>query len=193
MSFRHVALMGRAGAGKDTAAARLVSRYQFVRVAFADPLKDSALRLDPIVGAEGTSYGSLPIRLSAVVNRYGWDHAKNSYPEVRRTLQNLGEGIRADDPDFWLRMALDKIRTADRWSLPVVVSDVRYANEADALRSAGALMVRIERPGATAGGEAARHVSELDLDAYPADAVLNNSGTVAELNALVDELPILRR
>ncbi|MFJ1789555.1 hypothetical protein ACIOML_35255 [Streptomyces anulatus] len=193
MSFRHVALMGRAGAGKDTAAARLVNRYQFVRVAFADPLKDSALRLDPIVGAESTSYGSLPIRLSDVVKRYGWDRAKNSYPEVRRTLQNLGEGIRADDPDFWLRMALDKVATADRWSLPVVVSDVRYANEADALRSAGALMVRIERPGATAGGEAARHVSELDLDAYPADAVLNNSGTVAELNALVDELPILRR
>lgn len=192
MSYRHVALMGRAGSGKDTAAARLVSRYQFVRVAFADPLKDSALRLDPIVGAESTSYGSLPIRLSDVVRRYGWDRAKNSYPEVRRTLQNLGETVRADDADFWLRMALDKVRTADRWSLPVVVSDVRYANEADALRSAGALMVRIERPGASAGGEAARHVSELDLDAYPADVTIPNTGTLGHLDALVDALAVRR-
>ncbi|MFF4392401.1 hypothetical protein ACFY0G_37470 [Streptomyces sp. NPDC001552] len=192
MSYRHVALMGRAGSGKDTAAARLVSRYQFVRVAVADPLKASALRLDPIVGADSTSYGSLPIRLSDVVRRYGWDRAKNSYPEVRRTLQNLGETVRADNADFWLRMALDKIRTADRWSLPVVVSDVRYANEADAMRAAGALMVRIERPGASAGGEAARHVSELDLDAYPADVTIPNTGTVADLDALVDAFAVRR-
>ncbi|MFE7466338.1 hypothetical protein ACFU6R_19825 [Streptomyces sp. NPDC057499] len=169
-----------------------MSRYQFVRVAFADPLKDSALRLDPIVGAESTSYGSLPIRLSDVVRRYGWDRAKNSYPEVRRTLQNLGETVREDDADFWLRMALDKVRTADRWSLPVVVSDVRYANEADALRAAGALMVRIERPGASAGGEAARHVSELDLDAYPADVTIPNTGTLGDLDALVDALAVRR-
>ncbi|MFE4610007.1 hypothetical protein ACFRK5_16910 [Streptomyces niveus] len=192
MSYRHVALMGQAGSGKDSAAARLVSAYQFVRVAFADPLKESAMRLDPIVGAEGTSYGALPIRLSDVVKRYGWDRAKNSYPEVRRTLQHLGETVRTDDPDFWLRIALDKIGTADRWSLPVVVSDVRYANEADALRAAGALMVRVERPGATAGGEAARHVSELDLDAYPADVTIPNAGSLGDLYALVDTLAVRR-
>ncbi|WP_327385679.1 deoxynucleotide monophosphate kinase family protein [Streptomyces sp. NBC_01207] len=192
MTFRHVALMGRAGSGKDSAAARLVSRHHFVRIAFADPLKASALRLDPIVGAESTPYGSLPIRLPDVVNRYGWDRAKNAYPEVRRTLQRLGETVRTDDPDFWLRMALDKISTADRWNLPVVVSDVRYANEAYALKRAGALMVRIERPGATAGGEAARHVSELDLDAYPADVTIPNAGTLADLGALVDTLALRR-
>lgn len=192
MSFRHVALMGRAGSGKDSAAARLVSAHQFVRVAFADPLKASALRLDPIVGAESTSYGSLPIRLSDVVNRYGWDRSKNSHPEVRRTLQRLGETVRADDSEFWLRMALDKLSTADRWSLPVVISDVRYANEADALKRAGALMVRIERPGATAGGEAARHVSELDLDTYPTDVTIPNAGTLADLDALVDTLAVRR-
>ncbi|MER5304597.1 hypothetical protein ABT039_34735 [Streptomyces lasiicapitis] len=184
--------MGRAGSGKDSAAARLISRYQFVRVAFADPLKESAMRLDPIIGAEGTSYGALPIRLSDVVKRYGWDRAKNSYPEVRRTLQRLGEAVRGDDPDFWLRMALDKISTADRWSLPVVVSDVRYANEADALRAAGALMVRIERPGATAGGEAAQHVSELDLDAYPADVTVTNAGSLDDLYAMTDRLAVPR-
>ncbi|WP_205064306.1 hypothetical protein [Streptomyces sp. OspMP-M43] len=161
-------------------------------MAFADPLKEAALRVDPIIGSEGTSYGAFPIRLSDVVKRYGWDRAKYSHPEVRRTLQNLGESVRTADPDFWLRMALDKVATADRWSLPVVVSDVRYANEADALRCAGALMVRIERPGATAGGEAARHVSELDLDAYPADVTIPNTGTLGDLDALVDTLAVRR-
>ncbi|WP_225987199.1 hypothetical protein [Streptomyces spectabilis] len=150
------------------------------------------MRLDPIIGAEGTSYGALPIHLSDVVKRYGWDRAKNSYPEVRRTLQRLGEAVRGDDPDFWLRMALDKLGTADRWGLPVAVSDVRYANEADALRAAGALMVRIERPGASAGGEAARHVSELDLEAYPADVTVTNAGSLDDLYALTDRLAVPR-
>ncbi|MEW2635755.1 hypothetical protein AB0903_29980 [Streptomyces sp. NPDC048389] len=191
MSYRHVALMGRAGSGKDTIGARLVSRFVFARVAFADPLRDMALSMDPIVSSEPTGYGPLPIRLSDVVRREGWDTAK-SRPEVRRTLQRLGQSVRDQDEDFWLRLALAKIDVADRWNLPVVVTDCRYANEADALRCAGALMVRVDRPGAGAEGEAARHVSEIELDDYPADAVLTNGGTLAELHALADRLAVPR-
>ncbi len=193
MSYRHIALMGRAGSGKDTAAARLVSTYQFVRVAFADPLKDSALRLDPIVGAEGTPLGALPIRLSDLVKRNGWDRAKREYPEVRRTLQRMGQAVREHDPDYWLRLALDKVKTAERWGLPVVVSDVRYPNEVAALRAAGALLVRVDRPGLDEHqDQAAEHVSETALAGYEVDAVLTNAGTLADLDALVDALAVRR-
>ncbi|MFB6535101.1 deoxynucleotide monophosphate kinase family protein [Streptomyces noursei] len=185
--------MGRAGSGKDTAAARLVQRYAFVRIAFADPLKTSALALDPIVGADPSPYGALPIRLSDLVKRHGWDRAKRQHPEVRRTLQRLGEAVREHDPDYWLRLALDKIRTADRWGLPVVVTDVRYPNEAAALRAAGALLVRVNRPGLDEHqDQAAEHVSETALAGYTVDAVLANTGTVADLDALVDTLAVRR-
>ncbi len=191
MSLQHVALMGRAGAGKDTVAARLVKRHAFVRVAVADPVRDLAAALDPVVGYEPTGFGPLPIRLSDILRREGWDQAKQR-PEVRRTLQRLGQGVREQDEHYWLRAALAKLDVADRWRVPVVVTDVRYANEADALRSRGALMVRIERPGATAGGEAARHVSERELEAYPADVTIPNGGTLADLHALVDTLAVRR-
>ena len=192
MTYRHIALMGRAGAGKDSAASRLVSRYQFVRVAFADPLKRVALDLDPIVGSEPTGYGPLPLRLSDVVRREGWDTAK-SRPEVRRTLQRLGQAIRDTDAGFWLRLALATVDVADRWGVPVVITDCRYANEAAALRARGFLLVRVERPGSEgAGGAESRHVSETELDDYAADAVLTNGGTLAELHAAADGLAVPR-
>ncbi|MFI8263692.1 hypothetical protein [Streptomyces sp. NPDC085665] len=192
MTYRHVALIGRARAGKDTVGARLVSRYQFVRVAFADPLRDTALDLDPIVGAERTSYGHLPIRLSDLVGRYGWERAKVEYPEVRRTLQRLGEAVRTHDPDYWVRLALARLDTAEAWNLPVVITDVRHVNEVTALRSRGALVVRVVRPGDQLGGEAGQHVTETALAEFPADVTIPNAGTLADLHTLADTLAVRR-
>ncbi|MFD4141575.1 hypothetical protein [Streptomyces sp. NPDC058572] len=193
MTYRHVALMGRAGSGKDTVGARLVSRFVFARVAFADPLRDMALSVDPIVATEPTGYGPLPIRLSDVVRREGWDTAKGR-PEVRRTLQRLGQSVRDQDERYWLRAALAKVDVADRWNLPVVVTDCRYENEAEALTARGFLLVRLERPGehGPAGEDQRQHTSEAGLDDYPADAVLTNGGTLAELHALADRLAVPR-
>ncbi|MFJ2907807.1 hypothetical protein [Streptomyces sp. NPDC087212] len=162
-------------------------------MAFADPLKTAALDLDPVIGYTPTGYGPLPLRLSDDVRRFGWDGSKQR-PEVRRTLQRLGEAVRAHDADFWLRLALDKVAVADRWNLPVVLTDCRYPNEADALRAAGFVLVRVERPGlpGPAGGDEPEHISETALDDYPADAVLTNAGTLAELHQAADGLAVPR-
>ncbi|MFE7520566.1 deoxynucleotide monophosphate kinase family protein [Streptomyces halstedii] len=192
MTYRHIALMGRAGSGKDTVGNRLVSRFAFARIAFADPLRDLALSLDPVISYETTTLGPLPLRLGDFLRRSGWDGAKR-IPEVRRTLQRLGQGVRDQDEGYWLRAALARLDVADRWGLPVVVTDCRYENEAEALRARGALLVRVERPDRTApAGDAAEHRSETELDHFPADAVITNGGTVAELHALADQLVIRR-
>ncbi|MFF1377539.1 hypothetical protein [Streptomyces sp. NPDC058308] len=193
MTYRHVALMGRAGSGKDTIGARLVSRFVFARVAFADPLRDMALAADPIVGHEPAGFGPIPLRLSDVVRREGWDTAKKRM-EVRRTLQRLGQSVRDQDQRYWLRAALAKVDVADRWTLPVVITDCRYENEAEALRARGFLLVRVERPGdhGPVGEDQRQHTSETELDDYPADAALTNGGTLAELHALADRLAVRR-
>ncbi|MCX5398475.1 hypothetical protein [Streptomyces sp. NBC_00102] len=192
MTFRHVAIVGRARAGKDTVAARLVFQHSYTRVAFADALKTAALDLDPIIRAEGTPLGVLPVRLSDLVHRHGWERCKVEHAEVRRTLQRLGEAVRRTDSGHWVRVAVQQLDTADSWGLPVVVSDVRYRNELSALRDRGALVVRVERPGAGAGAGVAErlHVSETELDDAPADVTITNSGTLADLFAAVDALPL---
>lgn len=188
MTYRHIALMGRAGSGKDTVGRRLVRSWAFTRVAFADPLKEMALRIDPVVKYEPAGYGPVPVRLADVVNRWGWEEAKRRSPEIRRTLQRMGQAVRRQDPNYWVALAMDKVAVADVWNLPVVVTDVRHVNECEALKSRGFTLVRVNRPGAPDLGENARHKSETDLDAYPADLTVSNTGTLAELACTADRL-----
>ncbi|MFB8107291.1 hypothetical protein ACFC3O_31550 [Streptomyces sp. NPDC056007] len=186
MGHPNIALIGRARSGKDTIAARLTSHYVYTRIAFADPLKELALSIDPIVAYEPSGYGPLPTRLSAVVQRYGWESAKDRFPEVRRTLQRTGQAVRDQEAGHWLSLALDKVTVADAWNLPVVVTDCRYPNEAEALKARGFRLVRVLRPGIERA--APQHESETALDGYPADVTLANTGTVEDLNARTDAL-----
>lgn len=184
MTYPGIALIGKARSGKDTFAARLVTGHSYTRVAFADPLRAVALAADPIVSAESGHFGYLPVRLSQAVERDGWEKAKTTLPEVRRTLQSFGQAVRDVDPDFWLSLALERLDVAASWSLPVVVTDTRYVNEAQALRARGFTLVRIVRPGAGTR----EHVSETELDGFPVDVTVANTGTVADLHAQADLL-----
>jgi hypothetical protein len=176
-----IALIGRARSGKDTVAARLVAQG-YTRVAFADPLKTALLDMNPYVP---TGYG-VTVRLQALIADVGWDYAKDNYPEVRRLLQHTGQTVRGMDPGFWVTAALDVI--AGIWS-PVVVSDVRYPNEAEALRVRGFKIVRIVRPDtAPLPGGASAHDSETALDRYPIDSLIYNVGSLADLARRADAL-----
>ena len=176
MASQLVGLVGLARAGKDTFAARLVAEHGFTRVAFADPLKEAALALDPIVevGVSGHEY-----RLTDFVASEGWEGAKE-WPEIRRTLQHLGVAIRNLDPGFWLYAAMKR---ADEVEGPVVITDVRFSNELGYVARRG-VSVRIVRPGQV---NSDTHVSENELaDAATTFSVVN-AGTVADLHAAADE------
>jgi hypothetical protein len=182
MARQNIALMGRARSGKDTVAARLVEAHGYTRVAFADPLKDVAYELNPIISGAGF-YGSVPIRLQSVIDRRGWEWAKDHYSEVRRLLQHLGQSVRDRSSGFWIQQALITISEA---SGPVVVTDCRYPNEAAVLKRMGFRMVRVIRPHHTDGTP--EHESETALDGYPADVELTNGGTLGYLRVRADLL-----
>lgn len=188
MTYRHIALMGKAGSGKDAVGRRLVREWQFTRVAFADPLKEMVLRADPVVLYEPAGYGPVPVRLSDVVDRWGWDRAKSRCPDIRRTLQRMGSAVRKQDPGYWVGLAMDKVAVADSWNLPVVVTDVRHVNECEALKRRGFTLVRVVRPSAPYLGENADHESETELTTYQADVTVSNAGTLAELHRAADRL-----
>lgn len=70
---------------------------------------------------------------------------------------------------------------------PVVISDVRFENEADYLVSIGAIMVRIERIEAGAVNGVPGHVSEGGLGDWPGwDYCLDNNGSREDLYAQID-------
>ncbi|MFD7776650.1 hypothetical protein [Streptomyces sp. NPDC059753] len=189
----NIGIIGRARVGKDTAGKWLVDNRGYRRVAFADPLKQAALKLDPIV--EVTDYGDTENRLSDVLRmppvvdfrhpisnvdrRAPWERAKDEVPEIRRILQELGAAIRAIDPEFWLRAALTKVTAANEAGVPCVITDVRYPNEAESLRRAGFHLIYIDRPGVPQ----LDHESEGSLKVADAHHYIDNSGDLAKLRS----------
>lgn len=186
--FKSIGLIGPAQSGKDSVGARLRQRYGYQRVAFADPLKRAALNVDPYIP---TGYG-VTVRLSALIADVGWDYAKVTYPEVRRVLQHVGQTVRDIDPGFWVRAAAPAIDAAERLNLPVVVTDVRYANEADYLTDRGFATIRVTRPAVALGADYQRHKSETELADYRTTLTIGNHGTLDDLNRIVDSLLLPR-
>ena len=163
--------------GKDVAAAALCRDLGFRRVGFADKLKELALAADPLVTSQ-TQTANIGVgrgRLAWVVQGMGWEEAKSVYPEVRSLLQNLGVGARTVfGENFWVDQAFAGIKEGT----DVVIPDVRFHSEADAIKARGGFLIRIDRPGHRGQG----HVSETalaDFDGW--DATVTNTGTVQDL------------
>lgn len=170
-----VGLVGKKRAGKDTVAARLVEKHGFVRLAFADRLRTVMYELNPVIDNAGT-------RLAALVDAVGWEATKN-LPEVRRLLQHHGVAIRTHvDPEVWVRPVM---RTALAETRPIVITDVRFPNEADAIERAGGRLVRVVR---TLQADGDKHVSETALDGRLIATTVINDGTLADLQREADRL-----
>jgi hypothetical protein len=167
-----IGLTGYAQSGKDSVASILVEKYGYRRVAFADKIKEFLYEINPMVACSPTGY------LQDLVNLVGWDKAKQE-PQVRRLLQDLGvSGRKLLYPNVWLTPVLSTVNSGDR----VVITDVRFANEAEAVKNMGGQLWRIKRLGFDAVND---HVSESELDGYKVHQIFVNNGTLDDLELLV--------
>jgi len=170
--------------GKSTAAEILVRDYGYQRVSFAAPLKRLAMLADPPILAGGVvNVAAGRGRLSNIVQMEGWERAKAGYPEVRQFLQRLGVGCRAIfGEDVWVNTAFRAMQ--DPKGL-FVFDDVRFTNEAEAIKQNDGFVVKIERPGF---GPVNDHVSEHDLDDWDWDYVVRNDGTHEDLSFEIERM-----
>ena len=120
--------------------------------------------------------------------RVAFEAAKDAYPEVRRTLQRFGtEAVRENiGQDTWIRLMDDRIDDLTSDSLHVLVTDIRFPNEAELIKEWGGTLIRIERD-TQQDGESA-HVSEAGLDKIPYDYTIDNNGTLDDLRAAMAHL-----
>lgn len=66
-----------------------------------------------------------------------------------------------------------------------VISDVRFKNEAKAIKDKGGILIRVDRPGFEETGQ---HLSETALDDYDGfDHIIMNDGTVEDLFTKIDK------
>lgn len=192
MRIRLVGITGKQNSGKDTLAYAFI-KQDFLKMAFADPLKDVVHRM---------------FRIPTSVL---WGPSENRDPQTRRILQTLGtDYARGIDPDIWIKRTMERIRTAatdgrdvlERCVIPsedkelrIVVPDVRFRNEADALKSFApdTILIRVHRPDSEKGKskESCDHASETEMDTIPPEMylhTLHNIGTLEDFTDAADEL-----
>lgn len=150
-----IGLTGFDGAGKTTVANYLEREHGFTVVSFADELKRLLMILNPIVGVDedwddAGNAVSYPAYLKDFVDDVGEFHEydlKTQYPEYRRLLQAFGTDVVRNGmgEDIWadilyqrlLSMADEAITKGE--PMRVVVPDVRFHNEVDAVRNLAAV------------------------------------------------------
>jgi hypothetical protein len=171
-----IAFAGKAGAGKDAAAMRLITRHQYALYKFAQPIK---------------------VGLAAMFG-LDWEQLEGSEKETeiewlgkspRQLMQTLGTewGRQCVADDVWLRVAEMQWKrlVADRLFDGLAISDCRFENEAAWVRSQGGTVVHLRRDGIDA---VAAHASESGLAVLPGDIEVNNNGSLQDLHAHVDFL-----
>lgn len=170
-----VGLTGFARSGKDSTADVLVTRHGFTKIALADALRDVAYDVDPLLPSGQ--------RLATAVDEQGWEGLKADPvdgPELRRLLIQTGMAVRDHvGSEAWIEVAGERVKQADG---SVVVSDVRLAHEAEAIRSWGGVVLQVTRPGV---GPAVNHITEKPLPDDLIDYRLSNNGSLDRLRLTV--------
>jgi hypothetical protein len=82
--------------------------------------------------------------------------------------------------DFWVEQTMNRVSQIEG---NCVVSDVRYLNEAQAIRADGGFIIRIERDGVEAANG---HASEDGMADFEYDLVLRNNGSIQEFITSID-------
>lgn len=172
-----IGLSGPARVGKDTVAGILVENYGFRRVGLADKMREALYALNPYITPQTSDpdlehyFDAFPAGtwpLQDVVDKVGWDAAKQ-LPEVRRLLQRFGTeaGREIHGENVWIDAAMNGLLVTD----DIVISDVRFENEAAYVRENYGHVVHLSRPGI---GPVNGHQSDQGIEIGLNDWNMNN-------------------
>ena len=162
--FPIIGITGFARSGKDTCADFILQHQQGYPYGFADPIKQMLIPL----GIDMTDPFWVENK-EANIPRLG--------RSVRYLLQTLGTewGRELVHPDLWVLLAKSIL---EQHGPGMVVSDVRFENEAEFIRAAGGKILLVQRP---VRDVVRPHLSEKGVAILPGDFVVSNDGTIEQL------------
>ena len=159
-----IGLVGKAESGKGEVAKYLVKRG-WVNVTLARPLKIGLLSL----------------------GLFGYEELfKEKTVKSRLAMQEFGDFIRKNDPDYFVNLARLKIRSEHPDRGDIVVDDVRRFNEAEMIKEEGGCLVKILRPFHHAANTDGQHPTEEEQDRIECDYSIANSRNVGYLQSAID-------
>lgn len=131
-----IGLSGYAGVGKDTVGKSILTysaiflNKPYKRVAFADKVKEN---IDPFLQQE---FG---------ISLFGCSRKEKDL--VRDIVVAYAEAKRKEEPKFWINEADPIVKNCLKNDIGVIITDVRYKNEAEYIKNLGGSVFYLERKG----------------------------------------------
>jgi hypothetical protein len=139
-----IGILGRKRSGKDTSGDYLVEKYDFIKYAFADPVKEICKILfdfndDQLYGEhkEGVDFRWY-LKPRDAFQKIGTEFAQN---DIYNYFPRLKEKLK--DEIIWVK--LFKIWYEKNKDKDIVITDVRFPHEIEAIKSLGGEIVKIDR------------------------------------------------
>lgn len=176
-----IGLVGKAGSGKDTVAEYIRVNYGFKKLSFASKLKDAVAvifgwdrsKLEGI-SKEDREWREIPDPYWSKILGY------NITP--RTALRYIGTDIfREFNSNIWIDSCFKDIDLKQNYA----ITDCRFPNEADRIKSMGGILIKIKRNNIISNSE---HASEKHIDSIDVNYVINNNYSFDDLNGMVDNI-----
>lgn len=163
MTPKIIGLAGRARSGKDTVATLFSRTHRIVR--FAQPIKDAVKAL------YGWSDVAVETETKDTIDPYWGVSPRSAMQHVAQTTRMFVAN------DFFVK------RLFDSWEGDaIVIADVRYKHEVDAIHEKGGITIKITREGTT------KHDIEFTVDELETTYQLSNNGTLDDLRRQINGL-----
>lgn len=188
---------------------------------FADALKQIASIL---TGIPVDDFEKIEVKDSYLNEEWDWSNPQGPRYKIREFLQRLGtDAIRANlHPNTWVNALFSTwkpVKMSQYNPSQWIVTDVRFPNEADAIKKRNGIMIRVNRDicpkcrnsenlhynyisgekyesilcnecGTIFNEKKSQHLSETALDDYNFDYIIENSGTIEDLIEKVKKILI---
>jgi hypothetical protein len=175
--FVVIGITGRKYNGKDTLAEYLVKNHNFIQLSFAEPLKQICQTLF------GFSNEQLYGNLKEVIDPRWGISPRTAFQYIgtelfRKQMKIIMPHIQ---DNFWIECLSNKIKsiTQSNPEAKIVISDVRFPNEVDVIRSFGGNVFRVTRPSENNVQDC--HESELLIESLNVDSDIMNDSDLKTL------------
>lgn len=174
-----IGVHGQLGSGKDTVSnfiQKEFPEYNFVRRAFAYDVKKT---VSLITG----------VSMETILTRKGKQIYVESFGKtIGEMLQLVGDQLRNFNKNVWIYSLFNK----EDEDTNIIVTDVRYINEANYIKDNGGILIKIYGDPVGANVNDSRdltHVSETELDGYDKwDIIFENKPPIENINNLIEQV-----
>lgn len=181
-----IALCGKKRSGKDTAGSLYIEKYGYIKYAFANPLKEACREIfmfneeqmdGKLKETIDEKWGVSPRKVFQI---FGTEMFRQRLTDFFPEMKDIKENFWIYRFELWYKNLIKTNPNAK-----VVVTDVRFPNEANIIKKLCGTVIKIERHTKKNNDS---HSSEKSIDLIKGDINITNNGTIKEYHEKLDNI-----